>query len=225
MVHNKGVYVMTELDLIKEQHLNNYKNAVLEIIKNNTNSLVDDDIMLLINKPPLDSMDIIKGKFLAIAKKRSMVVKTEDLNKIVDTYRCKVKKELDFIRKLRIEELTKSVTDFKADKDYEIIKITKKRLSEINKLINTQLKKILTDDIEKLLIKKINKIFVEESVSIKHEDILKELTNFFKTTYKKQLIENINFKILVKDTTLINGVKEQGERYIFTKNNSRLNEI
>ena len=34
--------------------------------------------------------------------------------------------------------------------------------------------------------------------------------------------ENIDIKILVKDTTLINGVKEQSERYLFTLENSRL---
>jgi hypothetical protein len=32
----------------------------------------------------------------------------------------------------------------------------------------------------------------------------------------------VDIKILVKDTTLINGVKEQSERYIFTLENSRL---
>ena len=38
----------------------------------------------------------------------------------------------------------------------------------------------------------------------------------------KQLLENIDIKILVKDTTLINSSKEQAERYLFTINNSRL---
>ena len=38
--------------------------------------------------------------------------------------------------------------------------------------------------------------------------------------YPKQILENIELKILVKDTTLINGIKEQGERYLFTNNNS-----
>ena len=36
------------------------------------------------------------------------------------------------------------------------------------------------------------------------------------------MLENIDIKILVKDTTLINGAKEQAERYLFTLNNSRL---
>ena len=48
---------------------------------------------------------------------------------------------------------------------------------------------------------------------------------YFRITYQKQFMENINLKILVKDTTLINGVKEQGERYIFTKMNSRINNL
>lgn len=225
MVHNKGVYIMTELDLIKEQHLKNYKNAVLEIINNNTNSLVDDDIMLLVKKPPLDSMDNIKGKFLSIAKKNNMVVKTDELNKTIDSYRCKIRKELDFIRKVRIDELIKVVNSFEPEKDYEVIKITKKKLAEINKIINAKLKKILSDSIDKQLIKKINKVFIFSSDDLKNDKEFTELVKFFKSIYKKQIIESINFKILVKDTTLINGVKEQGERYIFTKTNSRLSNI
>ena len=38
----------------------------------------------------------------------------------------------------------------------------------------------------------------------------------------RQLFENIDIKILIKDTTLINIVKEQTERYLFTLNNSRI---
>ena len=34
--------------------------------------------------------------------------------------------------------------------------------------------------------------------------------------------DNIDFKMLVKDTTLVNGTKEHGERYLFTLNNSRI---
>ena len=39
-------------------------------------------------------------------------------------------------------------------------------------------------------------------------------------------MESVDIKILVKDTTLMNGTKEQGERYLFTLDHSRLlNEI
>ena len=42
------------------------------------------------------------------------------------------------------------------------------------------------------------------------------------STYQKQLIETMTVKIIVKDRTLINGVVEQGERYLFTKSNSHI---
>ena len=52
-----------ELKKIKIQHIDNYKKAILENIKNNTNVLVDEDIKSLLKTPPLDSMDLIKAKF------------------------------------------------------------------------------------------------------------------------------------------------------------------
>lgn len=216
---------MSEFDMIREQHLNNYKNAVLEIIKNNTNSLIDDDIMLLIKEPPLDSMDVIKSKFLSVAKNKKIVVKTDEMNQVVELYRNSIKDELSFFRKLRIEELSKNISSFKGEKNYEVIKITKKQLSDINKKINVHLKKTLGDFIERLLINRLDQIFISELDEDKTKEIYQELSKYFKSNYKKQLIENINFKMLVKDTTLINGVKEQGERYIFTKNHSRINQI
>lgn len=216
---------MGELDMIREQHLNNYKNAVVEIIKNNTNSLVDDDIMSLIKEPPLDSMDVIKSKFLSVAKKENIVVKTDDMNKIVDLYRNSIKEEFSFFRKTRIEELSKNISSFNGEKDYEVIKITKKQLSDINRKINIHLKKVLGDCIDRLLVNKLDQIFISELDEDQTKNIYRELSKYFKSNYKKQLIENINFKMLVKDTTLINGIKEQGERYIFTKNHSRINQI
>lgn len=216
---------MTELDILKEQHVNNYKNAVLEIIKNNTNSLVDDDIMSLINKPPLDSMDVLKGKCLSIAKRENIVVNTDQMNRIIDFYRQEIQKEICFVKRIRIHELSKNVTNFQEQDHYEVIRITKKQLSEINKKINSQLKKLLEKQIEKLLIDQIDTIFVGDLSEGQNKQTSLELTKFFKSNYKKQLIENINFKILVKDTTLISGVKEQGERYIFTKTNSRIHQI
>ena len=72
------------LKKFKEQHFNNYKLAILETIKNNTNVLIDEDMMSLIKKPPLDSMDVIKTKFLDLAKKNKIVLNTEKLDKMMD---------------------------------------------------------------------------------------------------------------------------------------------
>ncbi len=214
---------MTELDKIIEQQLNNYKLAINEIIINNTNSLYEDDILYLIDKPPLDSMDVIKVKILSVAKKEEIVIDSNYMNNIIDNYRKNLSNDLKFIKRLRIKKLTTDIDSFNPQKDYEIIKITKKQLSEINKLINNKMKKLISDAIEQLLVSNISNIYSIDESSEKYVKIYKELSKYLKNVYKKQLIENINIKILVKDTILINSVREQGERYLFTKNNSRVN--
>lgn len=45
-----------------EQHLSIYLNSIEELIKNNSYSLVEDDLLPLFKKPPLETMDIIKQK-------------------------------------------------------------------------------------------------------------------------------------------------------------------
>ena len=52
--------------------------------------------------------------------------------------------------------------------------------------------------------------------------IIDDIVKFFKGAYQKQLLENVDFKTLVKDTTLVNNVRSHGERHLFTLANSRL---
>ena len=203
---------MTELDEIKRQSFNNYILAVSEIIRNNTISLIEDDIMSLIKKPPLDSMDVIKNKFLSVAKKKDIVLNTEIVDELLLEYRTAICNDILFIQDFRVNNLIQDIESFSPKKEYDIIRITKKQLSVINKKINSS----------KYLIENISVLFFDESC---FQDIYEELSKYFRITYQKQFMENINLKILVKDTTLINGVKEQGERYIFTKMNSRINNL
>ena len=60
---------MNDIEKIKTEHVENYKKALIETINNNTNALFDEDIASLLKTPPLDSMDVIKSKFLDLAKK------------------------------------------------------------------------------------------------------------------------------------------------------------
>ena len=53
-------------------------------------------------------------------------------------------------------------------------------------------------------------------------NINSDLNKFINKTYIKQFLENVDIKILVKDATLINTIKEQTERYQFTLSNSHL---
>ena len=213
------------LKKFKEQHLENYKSAILEIITNNTNVLVDEDIMSLIKKPPLDSMDVIKSKFLDVAKKNKVVLDTESLDKMMNKYRVGLTKSCEDVRKLRLDFLVSIVNNYKFDKENDLVKIRKKDLEIINKKIKKLLKEHLKNNVDVEIINKIKSIFnsVEDELKLKkiYDDIFKVVNG----SYQRQLLESVDIKILVKDTTLINGVKEQSERYLFTLENSRLYDV
>lgn len=210
------------LKKFKEQHLENYKSAILETIKNNTNVLVDEDLMSLVKKPPLDSMDVIKSKFLDLAKKNKVVLDTEVLDKILEKYRKSLLKCCIEVKKIRLDSLNSLVNDYKFEKETDIIKIRKKDLEIINKKIKKILKDNFKDSVDNEIIKKINSVFVSVEDEAKLKKINEDISKFVSGSYQRQQIENVDIKILVKDTTLINGVKEQSERYLFTLENSRL---
>lgn len=215
---------MNELEKLMQQHVENYKKAVLEIVNNNTNSLIDNDIIFLIKKPPLDSMDQIKTKFLALAKKEKIILDTNNLDKMICNFRKDVIHKLETIKKIRIDEITTIINSININEENQVIKITKKELSSINKIIKKNVKQIIDESVQKNILDNICNIFTNDVGNDKEQKISKEIFKFLdkRGIYQKQLLENIDFKILVKDTTLINGLKEQAERYVFTKNNSRL---
>ena len=206
---------------LREQHIESYKNTIIEIIKNNTNSLVDDDIMSLIRKPPLDSMDLIQSKFLTLAKKNKIVLNNDQMNKIINNYRKNILILSEQIKDIRKKELIKKVDSIKL-KDNEIIKINKKDFTSINKDIKKIVKEKINNSIEKEILSSIDLVFTKDIDPRIEEKFTNDITKYLKKNYIHQLLENIDIKILVKDTTLINITKEQAERYIFTLNNSRL---
>ena len=215
---------MTELETLQRQHYQAYVKAVKEIINNNTIALVDSDIAPLIKKPPLDSMDQVKSKLLALAKKENLVLETETLNLIVSQFREKLENRFQIIKKIRLDGLFLEIDKILEKKDEQIIKITKKQLNSINSQIKKEIKDILNDLVQKNIINNLDKLFVEQDKEIKINRIKSDIFKYLNSRgiYQKQLLESIDFKILVKDTTLINGIKEQADRYIFTLNNSRI---
>lgn len=206
----------------KKQHIETYKNAVRENILNNTNVLVDEDIMSLIKKPPLDSMDFIKSKFLDLAKKNKIVLNTEELSKILDNYRKYLLKSLPDIKKVRVDTLTEIVGKVDFSKDSDVIKIKRGDFNNINKEIKKSINSFLSDGLDKQILKNIKNVFKEDVDETAKNKIVTDITKYIKGAYHKQLIDNLDMKILVKDTTLINTVKETTDRYLFTLSNSRL---
>lgn len=206
----------------KKQHIETYKNAVRENILNNTNVLVDEDIMSLIKKPPLDSMDFIKCKFLDLAKKNKIVLNTEELSKILDNYRKYLLKCLPDIKKVRVDTLTEIIGKVDFSKDNDVIKVKRGDFNNINKEIKNSINSYLSDGLDKQILKNIKNVFKDDVDETAKNKIVTDITKYIKGAYHKQLIENLDMKILVKDTTLINTVKETTDRYLFTLSNSRL---
>lgn len=210
------------IEELKKNHIRNYKNALIENVKNNTNVLVDEDIMSLLKKPPLDSMDVIKSKFLDLAKKNKIILNTENLNNIMDKYRDDLVKICRDLKKIRVDSLNLKIEEFKFEKDSDVFKLAKKDFISINKAMKKLVKEHVNKYLEKDILKKADCLFLDDVDLDIRKKIISEVTKFVNGSYQRQLLESIDFKVLVKDTILINGTKEQNERYLFTLNNSRI---
>ena len=208
------------LDEFKKQHRENYKNAIIELIKNNTNVLFDEDIKTLVAKPPLDSMDVIKVKFLELAKKNDIILDTLDLTRLIDNYRNNLLKWIPTLKDERIDPLVNIISNYKLENDNDLIKLNKKDFVDINRKLKKKLKEKIIDEIDKKIVNSVNSIFTKNISADIKDKFVPEMKKFLTGKYLKQLLESIDFKVLVKDTTLINLIKEQGERYIFTRKNS-----
>ena len=210
------------IEKMRQQHFDSHKQAILENIKNNTLALVDDDIMSLIGTPPLDSMDLIKNKILELAKKNKIVLNTEELSDMLDFYRNSLFDCCNKIKEKRMNTLSKKVQDYSFSREMETIVFYKKDFINLNKEIKKVLKDQLVISLEKKLLTRFYKVFDSTIDNSIKDKIILDITKFMKGPYQRQLLENFDIKVLVKDTTLINGIKEQSERYLFTLSNSRL---
>lgn len=217
--------MMYDIQSLKDNHVNNYRKALVEIINNNTNALFDEDISSLIKKPPLDSMDLIKSKFLDLAKKNKIVLNADVLAKIIDSYRKKCLETFEKLKDVRISELSKLVNNYSLEKDSDVIKINKKDFTVINKKVKSEMKEIIKLSLNQEIIDKVNELFSNDVDSSVVKKITSDVSKYINGNYQRQLLENIDFKILVKDTILINSFKEQSDRYLFTLENSRIFEI
>lgn len=211
------------LEKIKEHDFNNYKNALIELVNNNTASLVDDDITNIIKKPPLETMDQFKKKLLSVAKKHKTILDTEALNKLLEEYREKLIEEFKFIKEMRAKKIIKEIENHSDEET--VFKVTKTFLANINKEIKKKIKCRLNDATKNNLIANLDTLFIEDELEQIKSKTKEEVTKYTRSIYEKQVLEDLELKMIVKDITLINGINEQGERYTFTKNNSRIYDI
>lgn len=99
----------------------------------------------------------------------------------------------------------------------DLVKNLKKELVKFNKEAKKEEKQVLTSLVKEKIISNLDLIVKDDNTTFK-----KDATKFLQTTYVKQILETVDMKILVKDTILLNSLKEQIERFVFTMENSHL---
>lgn len=208
--------VVVKEDILK-QHKQILMTAGLELATNNTNSLIEDDIINGVIEVPLEAMDTVKQRVLNIAKNNSLVLDSDKFNEVLISYKEELKKEFRNIFKKRIKLIEDNYSKINDDKPMELVKNLKKELVKFNKETKKEEKQVLTSLVKEKIISNLDLIVKEESITFK-----KDVTKFLQTTYVKHIIETIDMKILVKDTILLNSLKEQIERFVFTMENSHL---
>ena len=208
--------VVVKEDILK-QHKQILMTAGLELATNNTNSLIEDDIINGVIEVPLEAMDTVKQRVLNIAKNNSLVLDSDKFNEVLTSYKDELKKEFRNIFKKRIKLIEDNYSKFNDDKPMELVKNLKKELVKFNKEAKKEEKQVLTSLVKEKIISNLDLIVKEDNTTFK-----KDATKFLQTTYVKQIIETIDMKILVKDTILHNSLKEQIERFVFTMENSHL---
>ena len=210
------------LEQFVKNHEENYKNAVIEIIKNNTKTLVDEDIASLIKEPPLASMDGIKQKLLSLAKKEKIILDDSNLKKLLSKYRLELFKRVDDLKELRNKPLIDKIVEFSPKRETEVIEISSNDLESVDKKMKQRVKKGITECIDSVLLEDIETIYKDNEDVEKKQKISGSFLKFMKTSYQKQLVESMAIKVMVKNRTLINDVSEQGEGYLFIKSKSHI---
>ena len=208
--------VVVKEDILK-QHKQILMTAGLELATNNTNSLIEDDIINGVIEVPLEAMDTVKQRVLNIAKNNSLVLNSDKFNEVLISYKEELKKEFRNIFKKRIKLIEDNYSKFDDDKPMDLVKNLKKELVKFNKEAKKEEKQVLTSLVKEKLVSNLDLIVKDDNTTFK-----KDATKFLQTTYVKQILETVDMKILVKDTILLNSLKEQIERFVFTMENSHL---
>ncbi|MDD6244147.1 MAG: hypothetical protein PUB03_00605 [bacterium] len=200
------------------QHLKIYLNSLEELINNNTYSLINDDLLPLFTKPPLEAMDIIKQKLLSLGKDYKLILNTQEVDNYIERYRFSMQKKVKTLEDLRKKYLKQHVESLSQKSKDGTLKLLRKNLLILDKNLKKEIKIELIENMN-FLIENISNFYQTDKIP---DRLLKYITKYLKTTYPKDLMETIDMKIIVKNTTLINGINEQTERLIFTQKNSHL---
>lgn len=212
------------LEKIEEQHLNNYRAALLDTIEDNTDVLIQEDFISLFKEPPLASMDLLKSRILNYAKEQLIILSTEQLDSIVQSFRGQMLSELPDIGLARKRFLQEQIETMLQEKEIftreELVDLLNGTKKQVESLFHTRLESHIQEGLVPQL-----PLLVETSKNqdINHNDLfLQSASEFVTYRYSSSMEEIVEKKIALKDQTLLNRILEHQERYLFTKENSRL---
>ena len=207
-----------------KQHYSNYVLAIKETVINNTNSLIEEDLLSFFNKPPLDSMDVIKNKMLSLAKENEIILDSNQLDQFLMEYRTQA---LGILKEVIKERSTRVLATFvknnEEEKEYRVSVSTLERITNpLIKLVDTSIRSLILSIVDE----KITQIIAMENIEkekIKNFKI--SVIQYLKSVYLPNLKTDIKQKFLIRDYILINVIKEQGNRYLFTEKHSRIYQV
>lgn len=212
-----------QLERLHQQHLENYKAAVLDTIVDNTNKLIQEDLMSLF-QPPLDSMNILKMRFLNAAKDQGVVLSTDRLNQVLDLYYQSVLSEMDQSKELRLKPLFEVVDAFEEKEDDAHICLSKELIQTSSSDLLMHYRDLLHRLVQDGLIDHLSEVVdvTKQLDPQKKQQFYETMAIYLKQPYPDQMIELMKGKVEVKDHILENRLGEHTERYLFTKKKSHL---
>ena len=141
--------VVVKEDILK-QHKQILMTAGLELATNNTNSLIEDDIINGVIEVPLEAMDTVKQRVLNIAKHNNLILNSDKFNEVLISYKEELKKEFRNIFKKRIKSIEDNYSKFDDDKPMDLVKNLKKEFESWKKQAKEKITKLkhgeLTED-------------------------------------------------------------------------------
>lgn len=207
----------------QKQHLKNYHDALVDTIHDNTRKLIEEDLIPLFKKPPLDSMDVLKIKILSNAKDAGVILSIQTLDTMIEHYRTQMITYICDVGSLRENKIEKSVnqkfiekkekeellsTDFSDFKEEAKIKFGENFISYIKENFVPNLNELL--DKTKNMDEVANDLFITNTC------------DYLNNRYTENLLQTLDNKITLKDNILVNRLNEHRSRFEFTNEHSRL---
>lgn len=220
----KGETMKEKLEDFEKQHKQNYYDAVVDTIHDNTEKLVKEELLPLFQDPPLASMDTLKSTILKYAKAEKIVLSLEQLQAIIHRFRDQMMQEVMMLGTVREESLHPFVEHALLEEKQKKEVISASQLKQTREVLMDQIKTELEYHLQEGLIPFVPQLLDEnKNQSFNENDaFLTMVSEYLTYRYPSYMVKKIEDKMIFKDHTLMSRLMEHAERYQFTQEHSRL---